>query len=91
MQAAFYMTPIFYTMDFVANKSREVAQYQLLNPIAQIIQDSRHVVVTTQAQTIDDLFGSGLYRMIPILLTVIIIIFAGWYFKRRSSSFAEEV
>lgn len=91
MQAAFYLTPIFYTMDFVANKSLQVAQWQLMNPMAQIIQDSRYALVTSQTQTINDLFSSGIYRLIPVSITIFIVVLAGWYFKKKSPGFAEEV
>lgn len=91
MQAAFYLTPIFYTMQFVVDKSLLVAKVQLMNPMAQIIQDARYALVTHQTTTIDTLFGSGQYRLIPIGITLLLVILAGWYFKRRSPYFAEEV
>lgn len=89
MQAAFYATPILYPMTFVPHK---VAKYMLLNPMAQIIQDARHVFVTPKAQTIYDFWGGNLWIWaIPIGLVVCMAILGGTYFRSRSKYFAEEV
>lgn len=89
MQAAFYATPILYPMSFVPVV---VAKYMLLNPMAQMIQDARHVLVTPASQTIYDFWGQDqLIWLIPIGLTLIIAITASTYFRSRSKYFAEEV
>jgi len=91
LQAAFYATPILYPLSLVADKSELAAKLLLLNPVAQIIQDTRDVLITSKTVTFEDLFTTGWYRLIPIFLTVIITIVAAWYFRRQSPKFAEEV
>lgn len=91
MQAAFYLTPILYSLTFVTEKSIGVAKLQLLSPMGQIIQDARYLLVTPQTVTHEQLFHSGWYRLIPILATVVFVCVAAWYFRRQSPKFAEEV
>ena len=89
MQAAFYATPILYPLSLIP---AHFAKYMLLNPAAQIIQDSREVLVTPVTQTISDFWGGDkLIWAIPIGLTVLIAVLAGWYFRTQSKNFAEEI
>lgn len=91
MQAAFYATPILYPLSLVVERSELAAKILLLNPVAQIIQDARDVLITSQTTTFEDLFSTGWYRLIPIGITILLIVVAIWYFRRQSPKFAEEV
>lgn len=89
MQAAFYATPILYPLSLVPHT---VAKYMLLNPLAQIIQDARHVLVTPLSQTIADFWGGDVWIWaVPLGLVVLVAIIGGAYFRSRSRFFAEEV
>jgi ABC-2 type transport system permease protein len=89
LQGAFYATPILYPLSLVPLWA---AKLLILNPMAQIIQDSRHVLVTSETQTIYDLYGGDAWIWaIPIGLTVIIALLSARYFRSRSRYFAEEV
>lgn len=89
MQAAFYATPILYPMSYVPDK---VAKYMLLNPMAQIIQDARHVLVTPASQTLYDFWGGDIWIwVIPIGITVCSFVVGSVYFRSRSKYFAEDV
>lgn len=91
MQAGFYATPILYplTSNFVPAK---YAKYMLLNPLAQIIQDARHVVVTPISPIISDFWGGDkLIWLIPILATAAMAVVGAAYFRKNSKFFAEEV
>lgn len=91
MQAGFYITPILYplTVSFVPYN---VAKYMLLNPLAQIIQDSRHVLVTPLSPIISDYWGGDKWIWcIPVGLSLLALIIGGSYFRSRSRYFAEEV
>lgn len=46
LQAAFYATPILYPIQMVMLQSVEAGKIMLLNPVAQIIQDARFVLIT---------------------------------------------
>lgn len=91
LQAAFYATPILYPLSLVADKSVLAAKILLLNPVAQIIQDSRDVLITSKTMIFEDIFRTGWYRLIPIATTILIVIIAAAYFRRQSPKFAEEV
>lgn len=89
VQAAFYATPILYPMTYVPHR---VAKYMLLNPLAQIIQDARHVLVTPLSQTISDFWGGDTWIwLIPLGLVAATALIGGAYFRARSRFFAEEV
>lgn len=92
LQGAFYATPILYPISLVTNNVSEFAsKILLLNPMAQIIQDARKVLVTDQTQTIGTLFGTNMARLIPVAIILSMAIIAVWYFKKRSPYFAEEI
>lgn len=91
MQAAFYATPVLYPVSLVVDKSELAAKLLLMNPMAQIMQDAREVLITSQTTTFEDLFTTGWYRLIPVVLTIVIVVGAAWYFRKQSPKFAEEV
>ncbi len=86
MQAAFYATPILYPLTLVPER---YARILILNPMAQIVQDARYVLVTDQTQTISQLYGTHWARAIPICITLLLGIASVIYFRRRSRAFAE--
>jgi ABC-2 type transport system permease protein len=89
LQGAFYATPILYPLSLVPDKAAKIL---LLNPMAQIIQDARHVLVTPASQTIYQLYGGDKWIWaIPLGATMIIVVLAATYFRKRSKYFAEEV
>lgn len=95
MQAWFYATPIIYPLTQLINVGwLSVAKLVLmLNPIAQIIQDARYLVVTTQTETIWGLVGQQcwLLKLIPLLIITIVLLVGVTVFRRRSPYFAEEL
>ncbi len=91
MQAAFYATPILYSLQFVIDKSELAAKILMFNPVAQIIQDSRFVLITDKAITYEHLYGSAIYRMVPVAIVLVIAIVSAFYFRKKSPSFAEEI
>ena len=91
LQAAFYATPILYPLSLVIEKSDLAAKLLLLNPMAQIIQDARDVLITSQTDTFETVFANGWYRLIPVGVTLTLVIVAALYFRKQSPKFAEEV
>jgi len=87
MQAAFYAVPIIYPLTLVPAR---YARLLVLNPIAQILQDARYVMVTDQTQTITQLYGTPWVRVIPVGITIVLVVASVVYFRRQSASFAEE-
>lgn len=88
MQAAFYATPILYPLTLVPLAAQQVL---LLNPVAQIIQDMRHALVTPETITLGDLYANKLIWIVPISIVVVVTVVSVAYFRNRSKHFAEEV
>jgi len=89
VQAGFYLTPILYLFSRLPH---DYARLMILNPLAQIIQDSRHALVTTQSTTIYQIYGGDKWIwLIPVSFTVVLLICGAGYFRSQSKSFAEEV
>lgn len=88
IQGAFYATPIIYPLSKIPVPAAKVL---MLSPVAQIIQDSRHVLVTDQAQTVGGLYHNAYMWLVPMTIVLISVIIAAAYFKSRSRYFAEEV
>ena len=90
MQAGFYATPIIYPLTRIPyHRVREII---LLNPLAQVIQDARYVLVTHDTITIYQEFGGDRWIWaIPVSIMLILIVLGTWYFRSHSKNFAEEV
>jgi len=89
IQGAFYATPILYPLDLPV--PLQAQKLLLLNPVAQIMQDMRHALVTDHARSFVSVYSSNSYRTVPIVLTVLVIVLGGLYFKKASKYFAEDV
>ncbi|MBQ6130460.1 ABC transporter permease [Candidatus Saccharibacteria bacterium] len=91
IQALFYAVPIIYPVSMVASASQLAAKVILLNPIAQVIQDVRHNLVTVETMTSWNYLGHPALAIIPILLVGVVLVVGARYFHRQSRFFAEEV
>lgn len=91
LQAAFYATPILYTISLVADKSEVIAKIMLLSPIAQTIQDARYVLVSDASVTTWTLLAGSWLAAIPLAIVAISIVLAAIYFRKSSKYFAEYV
>jgi ABC-2 type transport system permease protein len=87
LQAGFYATPIIYPLMNVPMKYHELF---LMNPLAQIIQDARYVLVTDSSITVWSTIHSPLV-FIPFLIVIILAVVGGLYFKFHSKYFAEDI
>lgn len=87
LQAGFYATPILYPLMTV---SEHYQKYFFINPMAQIIQDARYVVVTNTSTTIWSTVHSWAV-LTPFIVILVIALIGGIYFKRRSKYFAEDI
>lgn len=87
LQAGFYATPIIYPL---MSLPIEYHKYFFINPMAQIIQDARYVVVTHTSSTIWSNVHS-MVTIVPFVIIVLVAVIGGLYFKRRSKYFAEDI
>lgn len=86
-QVLFYAVPIIYPLSFVPEK---IGKIILLNPLAQIIQDSRYVLITTESETVWKVLQFP-YFLIPYVLPIAIFSIGYWFFQKSAAKFAEEV
>ena len=90
-QALFYAIPIIYPLSMVTDMSITAAKVLLLNPIAQVIQDIRYNLITTEAETTWNFVPEWYLRIIPIAIVVVVLIAGALVFRKKSKRFAEEV
>lgn len=92
-QALFYAVPIIYPISMIATNSDIAAKIILLNPISQVIQDARYLIVTPETITTWSFVGEGnfIIKFIPLFIVFIMLIWGSWYFRKKSKQFAEEI
>jgi ABC-2 type transport system permease protein len=88
LQAAFYATPIIYPLNYVP---KQYAKWLLLSPLAQIIQDLRYCLVTTQTATGSSVLRNPFAQAVPFIIFVLLSLLAARYFHSQSRHFAEDV
>lgn len=90
LQILMYAIPIIYPITMVSNFHPFIAKIMMLNPIAQAIQDIRHNLIAPETTiTTWNLVDNIWIGAIPIILTILIVLFGAWYFRRNSKKFAE--
>ncbi|NIM46568.1 MAG: ABC transporter permease [Candidatus Aenigmarchaeota archaeon] len=87
LQVLFYGTPILYPLSLVPER---FAKFLMLSPVAQIIQDSRRILITRETATVFEVLKSP-YNLIPYILPFIIFVVGYYVFQKQSAKFAEEV
>ena len=95
MQAGFYATPIIYPITMISSRAGDLGPLiakldLLLNPVAQIVQDARHVMISTANTTVWE-WVSLPYALWPILFSLLVFVGGLWYFTAKSKYFAELV
>lgn len=91
LQAAFYATPIIYPLTMVASQSQLAAQVLLLSPVAQVIQDVRYFLITSDSLTMEQVTDNIVFILAPFMIIVAFTTLGAWYFRRSQGKFAEEV
>lgn len=88
IQAGFYATPIVYPIMTVPIAYQK---YFYINPMAQIMQDARHIMVTKNSGTLWNTTDNLIIIFSPFLITFLICAIGGIYFKKKSKFFAEDI
>lgn len=89
LQAGFYLTPIIYPLSIVTDPT--IRKIIMLNPMAQIIQDARNVLVTKETITIAEIYGTSRARLISFGIVIVIFLVGFLYFRRSAKHFAENL
>jgi ABC-2 type transport system permease protein len=91
-QALFYLTPVLYPIQLVAERSSEtVAHLLMLNPLAAMIQQARHAIVGPSEPTAAAAIGGGARLLIPLGIVFATFFFGVWLFSRMAPKIAEEL
>lgn len=90
LQAAFYATPVIYPLQMVVKQMPWAASWLMLNPVAQVVQDVRKVLVTQQTLQLYDLVSFPAI-LTPFVAVIIVILLAIFYFRSNQQYFAESV
>jgi ABC-2 type transport system permease protein len=91
MQALFYGSIVLYPASLVIDQNPFIAKIMLLNPIAQSIQDIRHILINEANVSLYSFTHNLWLNLIPLSITIIVVLFGAWYFKKKSPYFAEVV
>lgn len=89
LQALFYATPILYPIEAVIKHSETLAKIALLNPIAAIIQEARHLLVGAPSPA--SVLGSDLWLLVPLGVLVGVTWLGVKVFERLAPLAAEEL
>ena len=89
----FYLSPIFYTVDYVREQydAAVVEWLVMLNPFAAILQQARHVMIDPSHPSAADAAGGTLQLLVPLTIGVTLFIAGAQVFRRRASRIAEEL
>ena len=88
MQAGMHATPIIYPISMVSEKSLIAAKIMMLNPLAQIIQDIRFMLISDQNVIVGQLL-SWKFVYIPYVIPFVVFAIGYTVFKHNSKRFAE--
>lgn len=88
-QALFYLTPIIYPISLIPNDL--IQKILLINPLAQIIQDSRSIITYGGTERITDVYGSSYAILIPLTIIAAAGFISSAYFRKQSKFFAEDI
>jgi ABC-2 type transport system permease protein len=91
LQAWMYATPIIYPLSMVTAINVTAAKVLLLPPIAQIIQDARWAVVSSETETVWNYLGNPWFMAMPFIIVVVVAVISVLYFKKNSRYFTELV
>jgi len=91
LQAGIYATPIIYPISMVIAMSPLAAHIMILNPVAQVIQDARAVMVSPLTPTITSIFNNPYMHVVPFAIILILGVVSVLYFRKKSPGFAEDI
>lgn len=95
-QAGFYATPIIYPISMISSKAGNYGPIfakldLLLNPMAQIVQDARHVLISPANPTLWEWESNFFIACWPVVFSLLIFLLGLRFFTVKSKYFAELV
>jgi ABC-2 type transport system permease protein len=89
LQVMFYATPIIYPLQIVP--SLDLQQLIMLNPLAQILQDARSMLITPETITGHEILPFWLSVVLPAVVVLGLVVVATLFFRKSSKTFAEDL
>jgi ABC-2 type transport system permease protein len=87
----FYGTPIFYTVNVVAERAPRLTPWLMLNPFAAILQQARYAVFGAGHPSAAAVIGGNLRLLAPIGIAIGVLVVGWTVFSRRAPKIAEEL
>ena len=85
-----YASPIIYPITYLLQRNHtDVAKLLMMNPIAQILQDMRHLLLDPVNPRGWELFDNKLIACIPYCIPIVVFCYWVIVFNRNSKRFAE--
>jgi ABC-2 type transport system permease protein len=91
IQGLFYATPVFFPIQFVIGQGEVLTKLVLLNPLADIIVEARHLLLGAEAPSAADAAGGAAWLLIPAALLVGTTMLGFWVFNALAPRVAEDL
>jgi ABC-2 type transport system permease protein len=91
IQALFYATPVIYPIQVLAEKNEALSHVALMNPVATVIQETRHLVLGPDTPSAADAIGDAALLLVPLFIVVGVAIAGYLVFDRLAPQVAERL
>jgi ABC-2 type transport system permease protein len=91
VQMLFYLTPILYPIELVAQRSQTLASMVMCNPLAVVNQQIRHAVIDPAAPSAAEAIGPDALLLVPATLVAGVAVLGYLVFRRAAPVLAEEL
>jgi ABC-2 type transport system permease protein len=91
LQGLFYATPIFFPIQFVMGQGQLLTRLVLVNPLADIIVESRHLLLGPEAPSVATAAGSSAWLLIPAVALAGAVGLGFWVFNALAPRVAEDL
>jgi len=91
LQITFYASLILVPYEVIEPKSEALAAGLLINPLAAIIQESRHLIIDPAYVSASDGLGAAALLIVPLALLLGSVALGLWVFNREAPRIAEEL
>lgn len=91
LQALFYATPVIYPIQTLADKSESLSHVALMNPVATVIQETRHLVLGDGTPSAADAMGDPALLLVPLFIVVGVAVAGYVVFDKLAPRVAERL
>jgi ABC-2 type transport system permease protein len=91
LQALFYATPVIYPIELLAEKNESLSHVALMNPIATVVQEARHLVLGPDTPSAADAIGDPVRLLIPLSIVLLVAVAGYVIFDRLAPRVAERL